>query len=322
MTLDTVFILGGSGFIGSVLVSELMTAGYNVIVGDIAAPATDDVEYRFADVTDKSSLLTAIPENSVVVNLAAEHKDNVDPVQRYYDVNVEGMKNLCDVATEKNIERIIFTSSVAVYGEGQDIETSNERLAPVNHYGRSKLMAENFVLAWQKRSLGRFVAVHRPTVVFGPGNRGNVYNLFKQIADNRFVMVGSGLNRKSMTYVGNVVRRLRLSIENPKPVAIHNSVDKPDLTMNELVNHVKKILGKKRGLSSYRIPEIVGIGIGRLFDMLSVVAGKEFPISSIRIKKFCSDSVFTSSFEAHKYDRTDLLVAIEATLEQEFGNQG
>ena len=45
----------------------------------------------------------------------------------------------------------------------------------------------------------------RPTVIFGEGNRGNVYNLFKQIASNKFLMVGDGNNKKSLAYIGNVV---------------------------------------------------------------------------------------------------------------------
>ncbi|MBL3955904.1 NAD-dependent epimerase/dehydratase family protein, partial [Bacteroides thetaiotaomicron] len=58
------------------------------------------------------------------------------------------------------------------------------------------------------------IHILRPTVIFGEGNRGNVYNLLRQITSGRFLMVGDGENRKSMAYVGNVVAFIAFLIEN------------------------------------------------------------------------------------------------------------
>ena len=76
--------------------------------------------------------------------------------------------------------------------------------------------------------LKKTLVIIRPTVVFGEGNRGNVFNLMNQIAKNRFMMVGSGTNRKSMAYVENVAAFLEYSLSFQSGLHVHNYVDKPD----------------------------------------------------------------------------------------------
>lgn len=80
------------------------------------------------------------------------------------------------------------------------------------------------------------MTIIRPTVVFGEGNRGNVYNLFRQIASGRFVMIGSGNNMKSMAYVENIAARLEHALDQQSTYQVSNYVDKPDFTMNQLVD--------------------------------------------------------------------------------------
>ena len=72
----------------------------------------------------------------------------------------------------------------------------------MNMDGLSFMLRKNCV--WQSKS-GNSLIIVRPTVIFGEGNRGNVFNLFNQIASGKFVMVGKGENKKSMAYIGNVV---------------------------------------------------------------------------------------------------------------------
>ncbi len=85
----------------------------------------------------------------------------------------------------------------------------------------------------------------RPTVVFGEQNRGNVYNLLRQIASGKFMMIGDGTNRKSMAYVENVAAFLEYSLGFENGVHIYNYIDKPDFDMNTLVSKVNKALGKE-----------------------------------------------------------------------------
>ena len=75
---------------------------------------------------------------------------------------------------------------------------------PFNDYGRTKFAAEKVLKEWQAGFSDRSLTIVRPTVIFGEKNRGNVYNLLKQIAHGPFVMIGNGKNKKAMAYVGNV----------------------------------------------------------------------------------------------------------------------
>ena len=94
---------------------------------------------------------------------------------------------------------------MACYGNAPPGTGEGGAIAPFNDYGRTKFLAEEVYRAWQRDDPSRrTLAIVRPTVIFGEQNRGNVYNLLRQIASGRFVMVGAGRNTKSMAYVGNV----------------------------------------------------------------------------------------------------------------------
>jgi len=248
-----------------------------------------------ADVCSIDTLRRAIPEGSVVINLAAEHRDDVRPVTLYDDVNTGGAQNLCTVAREKSINTIIFTSTVAVYGFAPVGTDESGLIAPFNEYGRTKHEAEIVFRQWQNEDPHqRVLVIIRPTVVFGEGNRGNVYNLLKQIASKKFVMIGNGQNRKSMAYVENVASFIEYALNFGPGVHVYNYVDKPDFSMNELVCATNKILSRPNRIN-LRLPYPVGFAIGKLFDLLANVTNKRFAVSSIRIKKFHADTVFNST---------------------------
>jgi nucleoside-diphosphate-sugar epimerase len=77
--------------------------------------------------------------------------------------------------------------------------------------------------AWQEKDPeNRKLVIVRLTVVFGEQNRGNVYNLFRQIASGKFMMIGDGTNRKSMAYVENVAAFLEYSLGFENGVHIYN----------------------------------------------------------------------------------------------------
>ena len=130
----------------------------------------------------------------IVVNLAAVHRDDIADLNAYYTTNVIGARNVAQICREKGVSKLIFTSTVAVYGFASPETDESGRLEPFNEYGRTKMLAEREYwkhYADKKNSL----IVIRPTVIFGPGNRGNVYTLLNSIAKKKFVMIGKGLNK-------------------------------------------------------------------------------------------------------------------------------
>lgn len=314
-------LLGGSGFIGTRLTSDLLRSGHNVTIVDIE-PSTTYPDLRLnGDVRDLNSLIETCAECDTIINLAAAHRDDIRPISLYYDTNVTGARMTCQAAEKLGINRIIFTSSVAVYGhqDGEPDETAQHH--PIGPYGETKSQAEVVFKEWHaKDPVNRTLVIIRPTVVFGPKNRGNVYNLMEQIAKGRFLMIGSGENRKSMAYVGNVAAFLNYSLSFDKGQHIFNYIDKPDFTMNALVNLVKSRTGVKT--LNLRLPKIIGLCAGMMLDVVARTTGKKLPISRVRVEKFCATTVFkadrvkASGFIAP----TELEQGLIETIDAEFLN--
>jgi len=313
-------IIGGSGFIGNSLYKRLKSTRKSPIkildkVLSVEFPqATSLCDVRFFE-----QLSAALDNNSIIINLAAEHRDNVHPTELYYEVNVDGASNICLVAREKNIKKIIFTSTVAVYGFAPPGTDEGGIIAPFHDYGKSKYAAEKIFREWQAElPHERSLIIIRPTVVFGEKNRGNVYNLFKQIASGRFLMIGNGFNRKSMAYVENVAAFIDWSIDIGQGVHVFNYVDKPDFTMNQLVSLVNKFLGRSAGVG-LKLPYRAGYLIGLCFDVISKISGNNYPISGIRVKKFCANSVYGTSAEITDFTPPfSIEEALKKTINYEF----
>lgn len=312
--MQNVNVIGGSGFIGTHLMRRLRDkcATESKIIDKLPSKAFPDL-VTLSDVRSVEQLRASIVEGAVIVNLAAEHRDDVRPLSLYDEVNVGGAKNICTVACEKGVKTIIFTSTVAVYGFAPIGIDESGRIAPFNDYGRTKFEAEQIFKAWQAEVPNeRTLVIIRPTVVFGEQNRGNVYNLLRQIASGKFVMVGNGKNRKSMAYVENVAAFIEYSMSFKPGVHIYNYIDKPDFMMNTLVGNVNRILGRPERIS-FRLPFAVGYLVGKGFDLVAAITGKRFAVSSIRVKKFCANSVYNTAI-----DKTGFAppISIEQALSQ------
>lgn len=314
-----VCIVGGSGFIGTRLSHRLTKTSQQFNIVDKTPSKAFPGRVQLADVRSLNALRQTIPDNSSLVYLAAEHRDDVRPLSLYDEVNVGGARNLCTVAQEKNIRTIVFTSTVAVYGFAPIGTDESGKIAPSNDYGRTKYEAEQVFKAWQAEAPSeRTLVIIRPTVVFGEQNRGNVYNLLRQVASGRFVMVGKGENRKSMAYVENVVAFIEYSLSFKPGVHVYNFTDKPDFSTNELVGTVKRILGHSEQIG-IRLPYTLGYTIGKGFDLVAFITGKRLSISAVRVKKFCANSVFNTAInETGFVPPVPLAQALEQTVRHEF----
>lgn len=314
--MKNIYVIGGSGFLGSSLLKDIQSSGMNAYSCDIKK--TDLSKYIYVDVTEPKSL-EKISKADAIINLAAVHRDDVRPISKYDDVNVFGAENICKFAAKRKINTIVFTSSVAVYGFAPKNTNESGDKNYFNDYGRTKFLAENIFKKWQQENpKERCLIIIRPTVIFGKGNRGNVYNLLKTIASKKFVMFGKGENKKSMAYVENVSSFIINTLNFDPGVHIYNYADKPDLTMSELVIFCKKIIFGKTNLG-LKLPKFIGVIAGYIFDFLSSITRKKLNVSSIRVKKFLSDS----SFDATKKDQIfkppfTLLDGLKKTIIYEF----
>jgi len=312
-------VIGGSGFIGTRLCKRFLEKKLKFKILDIRKSNLYPQFYAYADVRDKESLIKTLNGCDLIYNLAAVHRDDVSPKSLYYETNVKGAKNVCEVANKLGINKIIFTSSVAVYGFAPEGTDETGSINYFHDYGKSKYEAELVYKEWfSYNSMNKSLIIVRPTVVFGEGNRGNVYNLLKQIVSGKFIMIGKGNNVKSMAYVENVAAFLEYCINFPSGFHLYNYIDKPDLDMNTLVKSVYKILGKNPEIR-IRLPYGLGILIGKIFDFICLLTGKKFAVSSIRIKKFCSTTSFNTSISKTGFiPPVSLFEGLEKTIKYEF----
>ena len=308
----TIALIGGAGFVGTRLASVLEGAEIPFAILDKALTGDQHI-----DITNPDTF-RGLPDFNVVINLAAEHRDDVSPKSLYDLVNIEGSKNVCRFCRNRGINTIVFTSTVAVYGFAPEGTKEDGEINYFNDYGRTKYRAEIIYREWYKEDpQRRNLIIIRPTVIFGEGNRGNVYNLLNQIASGRFLMFGGGHNRKSMAYVQNVAEFLHFSTKMTG-YHLYNYTDKPDLDMNNMVELIRKTLFNKSGVG-IRLPSWLGISVGYGFDLAAACLNRNFSISSIRVKKFMGTTSFDSSVENTGFKpKITLIDGLINTLKYEF----
>ena len=360
----TITIIGGSGFVGTRLAKRLLEAGHEVRIADKRRSAAYPERWTRCDVrnapdrTDEfpesitdadtapgadeaakkaqpmHSLMEALDGSDAVVNLAAEHRDDVTPKSLYDDVNVRGSRNVCAACSRLGIRRIVFTSSVAVYGFAPAGTDEGGALNYFNDYGRTIYLAEEKYREWLGEDAANSAVIIRPTVIFGEGNRGNVYNLLRQIAGGKFPMVGRGTNRKSMNYVENVAAFIQFCVENGERLPclekdfdgttsgrlhLFNYCDEPAYDMNGLVLDVYRHLGKPK-TKLFHFPYWLAYCGGKCFDLLALVLHRKFAVSAIRVRKFCQNTYFvgTNIKETGFVPPVSLEDGLRATIEYEF----
>ena len=310
-------VIGRAGFVGTNLCRQLSLKQQDFEIIDLKMSNQFSEKCKIADVRDAETLRNSIT-GDVVVNLAAVHRDDVRDKNEYQRTNVDGAENVALVCEEKGIKKIVFTSTVAVYGFAEPGTDESGAINPFNEYGRTKFEAEEKLRKWHAKGENSLIIV-RPTVIFGEGNRGNVFNLLNQIASGKFLMVGKGENKKSMAYIGNIVAFLEACIVTEQKYGVYNYVDTPDLTMNELVSQVRGKLNGKEGVGP-RLPYWLGIILGYTADIFAKLSSRNLPVSSIRVKKFASSTEFRSAKSSLDNFQAPFLLSdgVERTLKSEF----
>ena len=148
-----IFITGNLGFIGTHLSELLIEKGFTVIGFDNKQESGNEkYECIHGNVLDGELLNKCTSDNiNLIIHLAAEHKDNIKPKSLYHDINVRGTQNIITACELNDINKIIFTSTVAVYGLNPN-ETNEDSVAkPFNDYGQSKLQVEQLLKIWYNK---------------------------------------------------------------------------------------------------------------------------------------------------------------------------
>ncbi|MBL7074166.1 NAD(P)-dependent oxidoreductase [candidate division KSB1 bacterium] len=281
-----ILVTGNQGFIGSFLAQALLEAGHTIRGLDINNDGKhlNNFPTIKANILDKKAVSKAVKGVECIIHLASEHKDFGISSEEYFSVNEKGTRVLLECASEARVNKFIFFSSVAVYGD-QQATTEETPPNPTNPYGASKLAAEKVIKYWVYENPQRQVVIIRPTVVFGPRNFANIFRLIKQVCDRRFIWIGKGDNIKSVAYVENLVAATLFLLDRMKPgLEVFNYSDEPHMKTRQLVN----LIAEKAGVPVTKciVPFGFALFFSKIFDAVGSITGHDFPITSARIEKF------------------------------------
>jgi nucleoside-diphosphate-sugar epimerase len=252
-TPNRVLVSGANGFVGKALCAELLRKRYSVRAAvRSATKQIDNVEtVSVGDINGQTDWEKALPGIEVIIHLAARvhlMKDNaINPLDAYRKVNVEGTINLARQARNAGVQRFIFISSIKVNGEATQPGhpyTAEDRPAPLDSYGISKLEAEN-ALRQLADETGMEVVIIRPPLVYGPNVKANFYRMMQWLEKGVPLPLGIIHNKRSLVSRDNLVDLIITCITHP---AAANQTflagDDEDLSTTELLQRMGKALGK------------------------------------------------------------------------------
>ena len=248
-----VLITGGTGFIGSRLALRSMERGHDVVIlGQVNNPAEEQncqlVESKGAKVvlgavTDKKLIASCTEGTELVFHLAAaQHEANV-PDQHFWDVNVEGTRNLLEASVQHGVKRFVHGSTIGVYGEAMEGEIDEQTaLKPDNIYGVTKREGEGLALSFCDQIP---VSVVRISETYGPGDR-RLLKLFKAIQRGAFFMIGRGDNMHQLIYVDDLIDGMYQAAEEDSAIGeIFVLAGREVLTTQQMVTTISEVLGAR-----------------------------------------------------------------------------
>lgn len=205
--------------------------------------------------------------------------------QAFFDVNVQGTKNLCKALEESGIpQAFIFISTVAVYGceYGNNI-TEEHALNGNTPYALSKIQAEEFLKEWCKKH-NVILSIIRPSLLAGPNPPGNLGAMIKGIRTGRYFSIGGGKARKSVLMVEDIARLVPLLVEKG---GIYNVCDDEQPSFRQLETVICRQLGKK-------LPFSIPYWSAKCMAMVGNCLGKKAPINSLKLRKITASLTFSN----------------------------
>lgn len=313
-----IVVTGAAGFIGSRVCQHLEEAGNDVIrLIHKADKTTEPASSYVIDITDNSTFAQIEKESGIdaLVHCAAiAHRFGKTSGSEFASVNVEGSRNIADLASRMQIPKVIHLSSVLVYGEVDTMEAIDESfpIQPADDYARSKAEAEAIMSDVCLRS-GIDLVILRPAPVVGEGSRGNTARLIEAIKRKRFFWIGDGRNRRSFVYVGDVARAVEYAINLHGEVAAYNVVG-GCISIRELVGSIASECG-------VRVPTW---GIPLTFSRLAVVLSR--PLSVVppigRLNRTAKAWLSNAVYSGESLRRTGFFpqTNVEAAIKKEIGH--
>ena len=250
--IKTVLITGATGFLGSNLVREIHSHGYQVIAfvrnpekaKKMFTDLTDRVKFRKGELSDLDSIDSALQSVDAIIHTAG-HVREWDEYKNFEISNVNGTKNLLMIGHEKGIKQFIHISSLGVFGDtDQDhINENNRYVMSSDYYSNSKIHAEIFVKKYCRGNRIPF-AIVRPGFIYGEGDNNFFPNLIRNLRGGKVKYIGSKDNIVNTVYVGNVCSLVVTLIGDPRTFAqTYNISDPEDTRVSDIVERIADHIG-------------------------------------------------------------------------------
>ena len=269
-------ITGSTGFVGQNLQKYLTVS--NVIIKPILRNELANISVNDVRIWD------------AIIHLAGEAHDlkKTSKPEEYYQVNTELTKKVFDAFLTSNARVFITLSSVkAVADEVENSLTEEQIPYPITHYGKSKLLAEKYILSKEIPEDKR-VYILRPCMIHGPGNKGNLNLLYNLVLKGIPWPLGAFGNKRSFCSIDNMMFVIKELIEREDiPSGVYNVADDVSLSTNEVINMIAESKGKKAKILNFNMTFIKTLA--RLGDFLKL------PLNSERLKKLTESYVVSNN---------------------------
>jgi nucleoside-diphosphate-sugar epimerase len=254
--MNVALVTGATGVIGPELVRRLADAGYGVRVLVRRQPEPgllpEMTEVIRGDITDPAAVRAAVTGTTHVFHLAAKlHINNPSSALagEYRVANVEGTRIVAEAAREAGVRRLVFFSTIAVYGATKPGEVLHEDspTSATSLYGSTKREAEKLLLSMRRRPDGEPLAVIlRIAGVYGSRIRGNYRELVRWLRRGVFLPIGPGDNRRTLVYVQDIADAALIAAAHPAAAGrIFNVTDGQVHTFREIVGVICQVLGRR-----------------------------------------------------------------------------
>lgn len=279
-------VFGGSGFIGSHLLQSLQRSGdYDELVSaDVRPPRFKTEKVRYVDCDVRKPIeLSPLPGTVEIYNLAAVHTTPGHEDWEYFETNTLGAVNVCAYASCHGINRIVFTSSISVYGSSEAQKDEDSVLTPESAYGRSKFGAEEIHRLWRsERPEERKLVIVRPAVIYGYKEGGNFTRLAGLLRKGRFVFPGRTDTIKACGYVEDLVESFRFGLSRPEPELTFNFCHPRNYTSQDICAAFSRTASYAP--ATRVLPMALMLGVGLAGEALAGV-GKKTSINRARMYK-------------------------------------
>lgn len=290
-------VTGATGAIGPAIVAALMERGYRVRALVRAVPPPDllppGVELIQGDITQPKDVLTAVAGCDCIFHLAARlHINNPTAAMlaEYERINVDGTRYLTEAACRAGVKRIVFFSTISVYGPSSSGNVFDETSAPAPEtlYARTKYAAENVVLEARDSTGQPIAVVLRLAAVYGPNMKGNYNSLLRSVKRGVFVPVGDGCNRRTLVFQTDVAQAAVLAATSPQAAGrIYNVSDGTVHTLQEILMALYSATGRR--MPRWHIPDaLLRSGLAAVAAPFTLL-GRSAPIGPYLVDKLTED---------------------------------